>query len=321
MRITFLGTSSGTPTKSRNVSAIALSLERSREWLLIDCGEGTQHQLLHTGYSLLKLRAVLITHMHGDHCYGLPGLLASAQLGGRREPLLLAGPPELEGYLQAVRRYAQLQLDFELQFVALAGAGEVWQGAGFHVSAHPLSHRIPSWGFSFLEAAVERRLLVDELRAQGLEAGPHWALLQKGERVILPDGRELDGQQYSRPARRPRKVVIGGDNDRPDLLADACRGADLLVHEATYTEAVAARIGPEPQHSTAARVATFAQSEQLPALILSHFSPRYQQGGRRGIPLEELEQEARDAYQGQLFLAEDFACFEVLKSGEVVRSD
>lgn len=321
MRVTFLGTSSGTPTKQRNVTAVAISLEHNREWCLIDCGEGTQHQLLHTRYSLLKLSAVFITHMHGDHCYGLPGLLASAQLSGRTEPLTLVGPPELESYLKAVARYAQLSLDFELRFIALQGEGEVWQGAGLRVSAHPLSHRVPCWGFSLLESSVERRLLVDKLRAEGIAAGPHWSVLQKGERVTLPDGRILDGQVYSRPARTARKVVVGGDNDRPELLTDACREANLLVHEATYTEEVAAKVGPAPQHSTAAAVARFAQEVGLSALILTHFSPRYQQGGRRSIPLSVLEQEAQASYRGRLFMAEDFASYEVLRSGETLRCE
>ena len=107
MQLTFLGTSSGTPTRTRNVSGVALSIDERRDWYLIDCGEGTQHQILRTPLSLLSLRTILITHMHGDHCYGLPGLLASAELAGRTEPLTLIGPASLKPYIEVMQQHAE----------------------------------------------------------------------------------------------------------------------------------------------------------------------------------------------------------------------
>lgn len=305
MQITFLGTSSGTPTKRRNVSGIALNLENRREWVLIDCGEGTQHRLLHTPLSLVKLQAILITHMHGDHCYGLPGLLASAQLSGRTAPLTLMGPSPLWGYLKAVMQHTALDLSYEIELVAVDRGPLCAKIAGMEVTSVPLSHRVPSYGFRFKECTVERTLLVDLLNREGIASGPEWGRLQKGEKVKLQDGRILDGQRYSKPSREARVVVIGGDNDRPELLGDLCKGADLLVHEATYTEQVAEKLGPEPQHSSAASVARFAQSAKLPALILTHFSPRYQTVPGKGTPLAELRQEAEYYYHGDLYLADD----------------
>ncbi|WP_366941568.1 MBL fold metallo-hydrolase [uncultured Kushneria sp.] len=112
MQLRFLGTSAGVPTRTRNVSALALIPERQRRWYLIDCGEGIQHQLMHTPLSLARLEAVLITHIHGDHCYGLPGLLASASMAGRRAALTVVGPRAVRDYLEALKATTGLHLGF-----------------------------------------------------------------------------------------------------------------------------------------------------------------------------------------------------------------
>lgn len=326
MQITFLGTSSGTPTRRRNVSAVGVAPERGREWYLVDCGEGTQHQLLRVPLSLLKLRAVLITHMHGDHCYGLPGMLASAQLSGRTEPLTLIGPKALEPFLNAMMQFAELSLDYELRFVDVAEQACVWDALGMKITRCKLSHRVPSYGYRFQETDVERRLLVDKLRDEGIPAGPAWNHLQKGETVKLEDGRTLDGQLYSEIARKGRVVVIGGDNDKPELLETLCREADLLVHESTYTQEVAAKVGPEPQHSTAACVAEFAEQIRLPHLILTHFSPRYldkptfnpSTGEPKGLTVDDLRAEAASRYSGGLYMAADLERYELDRKGRLI---
>lgn len=320
MQITFLGTSSGAPSRQRNVSATAVSPERGRRWLLVDCGEATQHQLLRTALSPQQLAALLITHIHGDHCYGLPGLLASCQLNGRTEPLTLIGPPAIWDYLQAVIRFTELQISYPLEFIAVSDKLALTR-AGFAISAYPLSHRVPSWGYRLQETGIQNRLDVARLRAEGIPAGPLYARLQRGEDCSLADGRVLKSRCYTEPSRRPRTLVIGGDNDRPELLAAACHGADLLIHEATYTEDVLAQVGPEPQHSCAAQVARFAQTQGLNNLILTHFSPRYRVQARkpRERSMAELEAEARQHYGGQLHLAQDFDCYQLSPQGELVR--
>ncbi len=319
MNLTFLGTSSGAPTRQRNVSATAVQPERGRAWVLVDCGEATQHQLLRTRLSPLKLDTILITHVHGDHCYGLPGLLASCQLNGRTEPLNLVGPAAVWAYLQAVIKHTEMRIDYPLRFVEVSDSLLLEQG-GFRITASRLSHRTECWAYRMQEAQVPVKLDTERLQAEGIMPSPLYGQLQRGERVLLADGRELDGHDYCIPSYPARAVVVGGDNDRPELLVDACRGVQLLVHEATYTEAVLQQVGPEPQHSSAEQVARFAQQAGVPALLLTHFSPRYLLRPRRerDLSVEELRIEAQRHYAGRLFLAEDFETYTIRRDGEVV---
>lgn len=123
MEIVFLGTSSGTPTKMRNVSGVAVKMVSSKIWCLVDCGEGTQHQILHTSLSLNSLQAIFITHLHGDHCYGLPGLLASAATQGRTEPLIIVCPAAVRDFILATQQTTQLTLSYPINFVIVEQVG------------------------------------------------------------------------------------------------------------------------------------------------------------------------------------------------------
>lgn len=313
MEIQFLGTSSGTPTKSRNVTGLALRPPGSSRWYLVDCGEGTQHRILHTSLSLHGLRGIFITHIHGDHCYGLPGLLASAGLLNRSEPLLIAGPPEVRAYVECVMATTELGLPYRLDFVEVQDDTRIDVLPDIAVAATALSHRVPSFAYSFEEKAVERKLDAGRLARDGVPSGPAWGQLQRGEDIVLEDGRALRAEDYLLAPRKARKIIVGGDNDRPELLAQAARGADVLVHESTYTEAALQKIGPDPQHSSAQMVARFAQEARIPNLVLTHFSPRYQQS------IAEVEEEARASYGGRLFLADDLDRYALDREGVLAR--
>ena len=310
MELQFLGTSAGTPTNSRNVSGLALKKAHSKSWILVDCGEATQHQLLHTSLSLSRLTAICITHVHGDHCYGLPGLLASASLMGRTAPLIIIGPPELQTWLQVTFQLTQVTLSYELKFIDVASLTAPLTLPEFSVTPWPLSHRVPCFGYEFVETGMARRLNKAKLWADHIRSGPVWGQLQRGESVTLSDGRNICSDDYLLAARAPRKIIIAGDNDDPTLLSACAKSAQLLVHEATYTQEVADKVAgsakPDPQHSSASLIGEFAQKMGLPNLILSHFSPRYQAFGC-GLRVSQIEQEARKHYAGRLFLAEDLA--------------
>lgn len=320
MEFTFLGTSSGVPTRYRNVSGLALRMEDSKSWYLIDCGEGTQHQLLHTRHSLVSLKAICITHVHGDHSFGLPGLLASASMAGRQDRLTIIGPRELEHFVTTALTTTDSRLSYGLEFVDVEQLERGWRGEDVLIERWPLSHRVPSYGYSISEAKVEHRLNREKLIADGIPPGPEWGELQHERSVRTADGRILNPENYLLRERGPRKIVVGGDNDTPSLLKAACENAQVLIHESTYSQAVADKVGPAPQHSSVSAVAKFANDVEIPHLILTHFSARYQGHTDSGEPaINELEREAQMCYRGNLHMASDFATFKLGKDRQLTR--
>lgn len=289
MELTFLGTSSGIPTRERNVSALALRPDGGRAWFLVDCGEGTQQRVLQYGLSLVQLQAICITHIHGDHTYGLPGLLSTADMQGRQQPLTLVAPAAVQQWLQATRQWMDLDLSYELQFLPVESlaSGAVHALPGWGLRAVPLSHRVPSFAYVFDEQPDDGRpargqLDRERLLREGVAPGPLWQQLQQGQDVCFA-GQQLRAADYCRPdPRPPRCLIIGGDNDQPELLRPVCSGAQLLVHEATYSEAIDSATRRRYGHSSAAEVAAFAARAGLPNLLLTHFSPRYAGAGRPG---------------------------------------
>lgn len=312
MDLLFLGTSSGTPTRQRNVSALALQPENSKSWFLVDCGEATQHQLLSTPLSLKHLAAIFITHVHGDHCYGLPGLLASAAMSGRRDKLTLVAPLPLRELLEVLIRTTDLHLGYEIEFVDVAGL-DVLTLERYCISRVALSHRVPSYAYVFEELGVPR-LDTGRLEAAGIPRGALWGRVQQGADFEW-QGQHHAAADFLLPAEPGRKLVVAGDNDTPLLLEKACQGAQLLVHESTYTADVEAKVGPAVQHCSAARIAAFAQEVGLPNLLLTHFSPRYQDDESQSPSIAELRDEAAAHYDGRLWLASDFARFRLDKNG------
>lgn len=311
--LTFLGTSAGMPTKYRNVTSLAVQTGPGRDWWMVDCGEATQHRLLHVPLSVHDLAGICITHVHGDHSYGLPGLLASAAMGARRRPLILIAPRAVRAWLDATFEHTALALPFPLVHVDVDERQRVHDDAGLVIERHRLSHRVPSVGFRFALEKVKWKLDTDALRAHGVPPGPRWGELQAGHDVLLDDGSVLRAADVRIGQVDRAAIVVGGDNDTPALLASACADAQLLVHEATYTEAISQKVGPGPTHSSVLQVAQFAAAAGLPNLILTHFSPRYD----NAEGMRELEAEARQFYTGQLFLARDFARY-VLKADGLV---
>ncbi|MEO7494582.1 MAG: ribonuclease Z [Massilia sp.] len=312
-KLTFLGTSSGVPTRNRNVTALALQPAQGRDWWLIDCGEATQHRLQHIALTVHDLAGICITHVHGDHSYGLPGLLASASMTGRKRPLILIAPLAVKAWLEATFLHTELFLTFPLIHVDVAADQLVHQQPGLTIERYPLSHRSPSVAFRFALETTRWQLDGAALRARGVMPGPLWGKVQAGEDVVLEDGTLLAAADYRIAQTQQAAVVIGGDNDTPALLDQACEGAQLLVHEATYTEAVLQKVGPGPTHSSVKRVAQFAAERQLPNLILTHFSALYDNADG----MADVAAEAHQHYAGRLFLARDFDVYELDSAGVV----
>jgi len=319
MELIFLGTSSGTPTKERNVSAVALRKKNDKRWSLIDCGEGTQHQLLHTNLSMQHLDAIYITHIHGDHCYGLPGLLASASMGRRTESLLLVAPLGVIEFVKSMQKFTELYLTYDLEFVALEEHEGSIEREEFAVEAMRLSHRVPSWGYLFTEKGIESSLDVEKLKGDDVPVGKAWGLIQKGQDLTLEDGRVIKASAYQNEPRKARKVAISGDNDEASIWANI-EGLDLLVHESTFIHDIAMKIGKEVGHSSAQEVASFSSEYGLNNLILTHFSSRYHGDRTKSSSIQELEDEAKAFYDKTLFLADDFDVYTLSKELVLKRS-
>ena len=317
MQLTFLGTSSGVPTKSRNVSGLSLKRQTSKNWYLVDCGEGTQHQLLHTNLSLKHLQAIFITHIHGDHCYGLPGLLATTAMSGRNEPLTIVAPKGIQEFIQAVIKTSELFLNYEINFVDVNTLDSNLEFEDFKVSAIELSHRVPSFAYAFTEKSTSRKLDVELLEKLNVPRGELWGKLQKGESVELDSGKVIQAADCYLPEPMPRKVIVCGDNDNPSLLKEEANSANLIVHESTYTAETEQKVGDGPQHCSAKRIAKFSESVKVKNLILTHFSARYQEDKHKTPSIFDIENEALEYYSGNLFLANDLDVYQLNKNGSV----
>ncbi|ARC94287.1 MBL fold metallo-hydrolase [Vibrio coralliilyticus] len=318
MEICVLGTSSGTPTKARNVSATAVMESKGKGWFLVDCGEATQHQLLHTPLSLNYLKAIFITHLHGDHCYGLPGLLASAGMNRRSDPLIIIAPKGIREWLEATMQFTKLHLPYDLQFVSAESLPSMTIGQ-FTISLCELEHRVPSFAYCFTESTIKAYLDFDKLAQQGVPRGPLWGQLVKGQNVEH-ESKTLISEEFTYLEHGPRKLVIAGDNADPELLKHLCEECHLLVHESTYAEAFAKQ-AKEFGHSYGKLVAEFAEVAGIPNLILTHFSPRYQLHPEAELSVEIIRSEAEQVYSGNLFLAQDLLRYRIDKQGKVTLVD
>lgn len=317
MNLTFLGTSSGSPTKTRNVTSLALGSAANKNWYMIDCGEGTQHQLLHTRLSFKNLKAIVITHIHGDHCYGLPGLLGSAALSGRTETLTIICPQAVADMVKAVQQTTRLWLEFEIEFVITEHIENRVIVDDFEIEPLALSHRVPSWGYAFVERHIERVLDHDKLKQDNIPPGPVWGQIQKGQDVTLDDSRTILADDYLKAPRKPMVVFVGGDNDNPDLMANLSIKPDVVIHEATYTEDIYEKVGKAHTHSCAKIVCEFAQKAGIENLLLTHFSSRYVYNPEASPSIKDIEKEALQYYRGNLFLANDFDVYSLDKKRQL----
>lgn len=268
--VVFLGTAGSMPTAQR--APTALLLRRGGERILVDCGEGTQRQLLRSSVGLIELREVFISHYHADHYLGLPGMLKTFALRGRELPITIYGPVGLRGLFSALRRiFGRLTYPYEL--VELS-PGDILARGDYEVSAFAVRHGVDAVGYALVEAERPGRFDVAAADALGVPSGPERGALQRGEPVVLPDGSTVAPEQVLGPPRPGRKLVIAGDTAYAETVVEAARGADLLVHEATFCEDERER-ADETSHSTAADAAQVAAASEVALLAVTHVSPRY----------------------------------------------
>lgn len=303
MELQFLGTGAGVPAKMRNVSSIALKLldERNEIWLF-DCGEATQQQILNTTIRPGKIKKIFITHLHGDHIFGLPGLLTSRSFQGGEDELIVYGPKGIKRFIDASISVSYSKLGYPLKVVEFEEDGVLFSDQQFRVEAMKLEHGIPSYGFRITESDQIGELKAEELRAIGVPFGPVFGRLKRGEVVTLEDGRVIDGKDYVSEDIKGRVVVICGDTRFTPKSITLAQNANVLVHEATY-EADKEKTARQHFHSTSKQAATIALEANVQQLYLTHISARY-----LGHQVSQLEQEARKVFP-QTKVVKDFDTF------------
>jgi ribonuclease Z len=274
--VTFLGTGSGTPTLTRNLACVAV--QRAGELILFDCGEAAQIQYRRAGLPFGKLTAICISHLHGDHVTGLLGLLMSLQMADRMAPLRLYGPPGLEEYVRCCRRALHTAFAYRLEVVEARGPRLLWEAGEYSVQCRPLEHRLFCLGFALEERTRPGRFQLERARELGVPEGPLFGRLQRGETVVLPDGREVRADQVLGPPRRGLKLAYCTDTRPSAATIELARGADLLIHEGTFAADMEAEANAKG-HSTVVQAAEIARRADVRRLALTHISPRYADSG------------------------------------------
>jgi len=311
VEITFLGTSSGVPTRSRNVSSVALRLPQRAEVWLFDCGEGTQHQLQKSDIKSSQIRRIFVTHMHGDHTFGLIGLIASCGLAGTGQPIDIYGPKGLKEYLLAAAKYSYMNFGSRLKIHTIE-SGLLYEDHQFRVSCQLLKHRIPAHGYRIEEKDRPGMFNLEKAKALGIPPGPIYGKLKQGQVVTLEDGRKINGKDLCGEPEIGRKVVYCTDTVFCNSAVELSQDADVLIHEATFAHADA-DMAFEKMHSTTTMAAQVALLAGVKQLIMTHFSPRYALGNP--IQLKDLRQEARAIFPNTK-LAYDFFSYEVPRRRE-----
>lgn len=304
MELQFLGTGAGTPSRERNVTSIALNLQgaRSSTWLF-DCGEATQHQILRTAISPAKIDKIFITHLHGDHVFGLPGLLTSRSMTGNTGPLTLYGPQGIKTFVETSLSLSGSWLTFPLSIVEIS-AGEVCNDEYFRVTAYPMTHPVECYGYRIDEHDKPGALDAERLKADGVPAGPWFYDLKQGRTVILDDGRAINGWDYVGEATKGRSLAIFGDTAPTAAAAELAAGVDLMVHEATLELAMQEKANGRG-HSSTVQAAEVARANGAKRLIVTHLSSRYLRHDS-----ERLLDECRTVFPATE-MAHDFALFSV----------
>ncbi|CEG27762.1 ribonuclease Z [Bacillus sp. B-jedd] len=299
MELLFLGTGAGVPAKLRNVTSIALKLleERGAIWLF-DCGEATQHQILHTSLKPRRIEKIFITHLHGDHIYGLPGLLSSRSFQGGESEVEVIGPKGIGQYIKTSLSISGSYLKYPIKITELE-EGVVFDDGQFRVEALLLDHGIPSYGYRVIEADRQGTLLAEKLAEAGISPGPIYRKIKNGERVQLEDGTVINPENFLGPRQKGRIVTILGDTRYCENAIKLSMDADLLVHEATFAAGEEA-MAHEYYHSTTSQAAEVAKLANVKKLCLTHISSRYDRQASKELLMEAM------GFFAETEMAEDF---------------
>jgi ribonuclease Z len=299
LKIIFLGTGGSWPTIKRNVSSIAI--KRGREIILFDCGEGTQRQFQKSNLSYMQISKIFITHFHGDHFLGLPGLIQTMQLNDREDILHIYGPKGIKeltnkllslGYFKPAYRIIAHELE--------DGSSLDFRGYSIHVKK--VKHKVPTLAYCIEEFNRPGKFNKPKALTLGVPEGPLFSKLQKGKTITLENGKKITSDMVLGPPRKGRKIVISSDTKPYKALIDFSKGADVLIHDATFDSELQ-DLANSYGHSTAFQAAEIAKEAEVEKLLLTHISPRY-------LDKKVLESDARKVF-GNSFVTCDFQEIEV----------
>jgi ribonuclease Z len=285
LSVTFLGTGAACPTVDRNVSGVAV--QREGELLLFDCGEGTQRQMMRYGVGF-GFSEIFLTHYHSDHVLGITGLLRTLGLLDRQEGMTIYGPRPADRIIGALLNVGIERTKFPVDIVEVR-PGDRLARKDYDLTIFETDHRADTVGYALVEHTRLGRFNPDRARELGIPEGPLWGRIHKGEPVALPDGTIVRPEALVGPSRPGRTLVYPGDTRPSPVVIEAAKGADLLIHEATFGEDERAR-AEETGHSTARQAADVARMAGVRRLVLTHVSARYS----REAP--ELVAEARAVF-------------------------
>ncbi|WP_224270475.1 ribonuclease Z [Haloprofundus salinisoli] len=295
MRVTFLGTSGAVPTTQRAPSAVLLNREGER--LLFDCGEGTQRQMMRfgTGFGVSHL---FVTHLHGDHILGIPGLIQSWDFNGREEPLAIHAPRGSRGHVENLVHAGGYQPSYPVRVHEVSVGATALEAEEYEVRTFETNHRTRSMGYALVEDDRPGRFDREKAESLGVPVGPKFGKLHEGEPVELDDGRVVEPEAVVGEPRPGRTFVYTGDTRPVQATVDIAENADLLIHDATFASDNAGR-ARQTAHSTAREAADVAQRAGAKRLALTHISSRY------AGDVSQLAEEAESAFDGESFVAED----------------
>lgn len=314
MKVIFLGTSSGMPTLKRNVSSIALVFINKNKLWLWDCGESTQQQIQKTSLKLSKLEKIFISHLHGDHVFGLPGILASRGLksGKNQNKVQIFGPEGLDIYLKETLNITKTYIPYEIKIEIIPpnlSTGIIWEDEEYIVRYTEVNHNIKTYAYSVEEKKDRSHFLIEKARKLNIPPGPIYRTLKEGKTVELPDGRIFQGKNFLNKIKKGRKMAFCGDTTYCENSVHLAEGADLLIHEATFSQQEE-DLAKRNFHSTTIIAAKVAEQAQVKKLLLTHISPRYSSNNKLAITESDLLVEAQSVFP-ETILAEDFMEYEI----------
>ena len=297
LRVMFLGTGGSVPTVARSLPAVLL--RRQGEQLMFDCGEGVQRQMVKAKVGFHRKMKIFVSHMHGDHVLGLPGLLQTMTLMGRERKLEVYGPEGITGFFECVQESLQFGLTFPVEIREIQGeGGVVCEEKDYAVDAVRSNHVVNSWSYAFVEKPRAGKFYPEKAKALGVPESELWSRLQHGEAVELEDGRVVCPEEVLGSLRRGRKIVYSGDTRPFEAFVGFAAGADVVIHESTFDDALAEKAEADG-HSTPSQAALQAKQAKAKKLVLTHISARYTDVG---LLLEQAQKVFENAVVAEDFL-------------------